>query len=225
MQRIVIWDLPTRLFHWLLVICVVGAFVASNIGGNAMVWHGRFGLMVVGLLAFRIVWGFTGSSYARFTGFVKGPSAIKDYLRGEWHGEGHNPIGALSVLALLATLILLVFTGLFSNDDIAFEGPLYALVSKELSDSLVGFHRLIEPLIIALVVAHIGAIGYYAKFKKNNLITPMVRGWKDVETGESARGGGPIAFVVALVIALVVVFGASGVWLPEPPPVADAPVW
>ncbi len=85
-----------------------------------MVWHGRFGLTVVGLLAFRLVWGFLGSTYARFSQFVRGPNAIKAYLRGQWQGEGHNPLGALSVLAMMATLLLLVLTGLFANDDICF---------------------------------------------------------------------------------------------------------
>lgn len=217
MQRIRVWDLPTRLFHWALVACVIGAFVSVQIGGNAMVWHGRCGLAVLGLLVFRIVWGFVGSTYARFGQFVRGPAAIKAYLRGEWQGEGHNPLGALSVLALLGTLTLLVATGLFANDDIAFEGPLFSLVGKDVSDRLVGLHRLLEPLIILLVVAHLGAIVYYVRVKKQALVMPMITGWK-VGAGETARGGGVLAFVVALIIAVGVVFAASGALLPPPPP-------
>lgn len=217
MHRIRVWDLPTRLFHWALVVCVAGAFVSAQIGGNAMVWHGRCGLAVLGLLVFRIVWGFVGSTYARFAQFVRGPAAIKAYLRGEWQGEGHNPLGALSVLALLGTLTLLVATGLFANDDIAFEGPLYSLVGKDISDRLVGLHRLIEPLIILLVVAHLGAIAYYVRVKKQALVMPMITGWK-VGAGETARGGGALAFVVALIVAMGVVFAASGALLPPPPP-------
>lgn len=217
MQRIRVWDLPTRLFHWALVACVIGAFISVQIGGNVMVWHGRFGLAVLGLLVFRIVWGFVGSTYARFGQFVRGPAAIKAYLRGEWQGEGHNPLGALSVLALLGTLVLLVATGLFANDDIAFEGPLYSLVGKDISDRLVGIHRLIEPLIILLVVAHLAAIAYYVRVKKQALVMPMITGWK-VGAGETARGGGALAFVVALIVAAGVVFAASGALLPPPPP-------
>lgn len=217
MQRIRVWDLPTRLFHWALVACVIGAFVSVQIGGNAMVWHGRFGLAVLGLLVFRIVWGFVGSTYARFDQFVRGPAAIKAYLRGEWQGEGHNPLGALSVLALLGTLALLVATGLFANDDIAFEGPLYSLVGKDVSDRLVGLHRLIEPLIILLVAAHLGAIAYYVRVKKQALVMSMITGWK-VGAGETARGGGVLAFVVALIVAVGAVFAASGALLPPPPP-------
>jgi cytochrome b len=227
MKRILIWDLPTRLFHWALVVCVVGAFVSVQIGGNAMVWHGRFGLGVLGLLVFRIVWGFVGSTYARFTQFVRGPAAVQAYLRGEWHGEGHNPLGALSVLGLLGILTLLVSTGLFANDDIAFEGPLYGLIGKDLSDRIVGIHRLIEPVIILLVLAHVGAIMFYAHVKKNNLIKPMVRGWKEVEQGESATGGSVVAVVVALLLAAAAVYAASGAWIPAPPPPAavTTPSW
>ncbi len=219
MQRILVWDLPLRLFHWLLVVCVTGSFISAKIGGNAMVWHGRFGLVVVGLLVFRLVWGFVGSTYARFFQFVRGPAAIVVYLRGQWHGEGHNPLGALSVLAMLGTLLLLVSTGLFANDDIAFEGPLYALVGKDLSDRVVGIHRLVEPLIILLVVAHLAAIAFYVRIKKETLIMPMVTGEK-VGAGDTAKGGGAIAFVVALILALAAVYGASGVWIQAPPPPA-----
>ncbi len=219
MNRILIWDLPTRLFHWLLVLCVCGSFISAKIGGNAMVWHGRFGLVVVGLLVFRLVWGIVGSTYARFSQFVRGPATVVSYLRGQWHGEGHNPLGALSVLAMLGTLLLLVATGLFANDDIAFEGPLYALVGKEFSDRVVGIHRLVEPLIILLVVTHLAAIFYYVRFRKERLVMPMIRGWK-VGAGETAKGGGAISFIVALALALAAVYGASGAWIKAPPPPA-----
>ena len=227
MQRILVWDLPTRIFHWVLVVCVVGSFVSVKIGGNAMVWHGRFGVTIVGLLAFRLVWGFVGSTYARFSQFVCGLRAIKDYIRGQWQGAGHNPLGALSVLAMLGTLLLLVVTGLFANDDIAFEGPLYALVGKEFSDRVAGIHRLIEPLTILLVLAHLGAIVYYVRFRRETLIMPMITGWK-VGAGETAKGGGALAFCFALSIALGVAYGASGAWIAPPLPAAApaaAPNW
>lgn len=226
MQRFRVWDLPTRAFHWLLVLCVVGSFVTVKIGGNAMVWHGRIGLTVVGLLVFRIVWGFVGSTHARFCSFVRGPAAIRAYLRGEWHGEGHNPLGALSVLGLLGLLLALVATGLFANDDIAFEGPLYALVGKGLSDRMRGIHHLFEPVIILLVFLHVAAIAFYVRVRKESLVMPMITGWKD-GSGESAQGGGALAFVVALVIALAAVYAASGAWLPAaaPAPAGETPAW
>ena len=227
MVRVRIWDLPLRVFHWTLLVCVAGAFISVNIGGNGMVWHGRFGLTVAGLLAFRLVWGFAGSTYARFSSFVRGPAVIKAYLRGEWHGLGHNPLGALSVLAMLATLSAQVATGLFSNDDIAYQGYLYALVGSDLSATITGVHKLFEPVLILLIIAHLGAIAYYTRVKKENLVQPMVVGWKEVTAGKSASGGGLVAFIVAASIAAATAYAASGSWLPEPPPVGQqsTPAW
>lgn len=206
--RIGLWDLPTRIFHWALAACVIGSIASAKIGGNAMAWHGRFGLAVLGLLTFRLAWGFLGSTYARFARFVRGPAAIKAYLHGEWRGEGHNPLGALSVLAMLGTLLLLAATGLFANDDIAFEGPLYALAGKALSDRVTGIHRLFEPAILLLVAAHVCAIAYYVLLRGETLIRPMLTGTKQSH-GEAARGGGIASFLIALALALLAVYAAK----------------
>ena len=96
-QRIRLWDLPTRLFHWLLVLAVIAAVVSGQLGGNLIEVHGKIGLAIVGLIAFRLVWGFAGSTYARFAQFFPTPARIKVYLKGEWRGLGHNPLGGLSV--------------------------------------------------------------------------------------------------------------------------------
>jgi cytochrome b len=223
-----VWDLPTRLFHWTLVVLVIAAFISAKVGGNAMLWHGRIGLAILGLLTFRIVWGFVGSTYARFTQFVRGPATIHAYLRGEWQGLGHNPLGALSVLALLGILLLQAATGLLSNDDIAFAGYLASLVGTELSTQITGVHHLLEKVLLLLLVAHIGAIAYYGHVKKHNLVRPMITGWTEGKLCQSAKGGGVPAFLVALAIAALAVWAASGALLPPPPPPAaatDAPSW
>ena len=213
MPRIRVWDLPLRIFHWALAFCVIAAYISQSIGGNAMVWHGRFGLAVLGLLTFRLAWGFVGSTNARFRHFVRGPKAIAAYLRGQWSGLGHNPLGALSVLALLGVPLLLTLTGLFANDDIAFEGPLYALIDKDLSDRITRIHHWFEPVILILVGLHIAAIAFYVWVKKQTLVKPMMTGWKEVAEGESATGGGLGAFLFSLALAIAVVVAASGVWL------------
>ena len=213
-----VWDLPTRLFHWALVTCVTAAFITAKIGGNAMVWHGRLGLAILGLLVFRIAWGFVGSTYARFAQFVRGPAAIRAYLKGEWQGQGHNPFGAISVLALLGVLCVMAGTGLFANDDIAFEGYLMPLVGSDLSGRITGIHHLLEKVLMLLVALHVGAIVFYARVKKLNLVKPMFTGWADGKPCESARGGGVIAFLVATLTALTAVWAASGALLPPPPP-------
>jgi len=223
-MRVYVWDLPVRLFHWLLVACVVGAFVTAKIGGNAMVWHGRLGLAIVGLLAFRVVWGLVGSNYARFATFVRGPATILAYLRGAWQGQGHNPLGALSVLALLGILAAQATTGLLSNDDIAFSGFLVPLVGSELSSQITSIHRLLENALILLVALHLGAIAFYARVKKHNLVKPMLTGWTEGNPEESAKGGRPTQVVLAVLIAVAVTWAAAGGILPPPPPAPPATV-
>jgi cytochrome b len=230
-RRIKLWDLPIRLFHWSLVLLILAAIVTGKIGGNAIVWHGRIGLLLLGLIVFRIVWGVIGSSHARFASFFPTPSTVRAYLQGRWHGIGHNPLGAFSVLGLLALISFQVASGLLGNDDIAFNGPLADLISKALSDKLTGLHKLSVNLLIALIALHLAAILYYVHIKKDNLLKPMLTGWKDLKPGQgesakvekSASGGGAVALVVALLIALAAIYGGSGAWLPAPPPVVTAP--
>lgn len=219
-MKIRVWDLPLRLCHWLLVAAVATAFISAKLGGNAMVWHGRAGLLVVGLVAFRIVWGFVGSTHARFASFVRGPAAIKAYLRGEWRGVGHNPLGALSVLGLLALVGTQALTGLFANDDISYQGHLCVMVDAEFSSQITGIHKLFEPALIALIILHLGAIAYYVKVKKDNLTIPMITGSKEVaETpAPPVRGGGLFAFLFAASIGVGTAYAASGALLPPPPP-------
>lgn len=220
-MRVRIWDLPLRIFHWLLVGGVVMAFVTTKIGGNAMVWHGRVGLLVIGLLSFRVVWGFVGSGNSRFASFVRGPAAIRAYLREEWRGTGHNPLGALSVLAMLALFATQAATGLFANDDVAFEGYLYPLVSAAVSERITGIHKLLEPVLILLVLLHLGAIVYYVRVKQDKLVMPMITGWKDAPGAmPGPRGGGFLAFVVAAAIGVAAAYAASGALLAPPPPPA-----
>lgn len=227
MARVKVWDLPTRLFHWALVALIAGAFITESI--DQMEWHGRIGLSVLGLLVFRIVWGFVGSTYARFATFVRGPQSIKAYLKGEWKGLGHNPLGALSVLAILGTVAAQVATGLFANDEGSFFGPLASLISESLSHDVTEVHEGLQGVLIALLIAHVAAIAFYKKVKKDNLVTPMIVGWKEADetaTHQAAQGGGLVAFIIAVVLAGAAVYVASGALLPPPPLVAaTTPAW
>ena len=229
-QRIRLWDLPTRVFHWALVALVTAAIITGKTGGSLIIWHGRIGLAILGLVVFRLIWGLVGSTYARFSQFLPTPATLIAYLKGEWQGVGHNPLGALSVCALLGTLAFLLGTGLVGNDDIAFRGPLFDLVGKEGSDRLIGWHRQGTNLLFVLIGAHLAAILFYIHIKKDALVRPMLNGWKEVPPGtaESARGGSPTAFIAALLIAMAAAWGASGAWLPPPPPppaTQTAPAW
>ena len=226
-QRIRIWDLPTRLFHWMLAISVIAAIVTGKAGGNQIDWHGRIGVLIVGLIAFRIVWGMLGSTYARFAQFAPTPAKIRAYLRGELRTNGHNPLGALSVFALLGLLIVQTATGLVSNDDIAFYGPLFDLAGRELSNKLTGIHHQLSNVLMILAALHVIAVLFYVLHRKQDLVKPMITGWKDNAEGESARGGGITALVVALTVAGAAAYGASGAWItpPPPPPPAETPDW
>lgn len=174
--KIRVWDLPTRLFHWALVACVLGSFITVKLGGLWMTWHVRFGLVILGLIVFRIIWGFCGPRYARFTEFVHGPRYVLDYLRGRRpHHAGHNPLGALSVLALLASFGFQAFSGLFANDDVMTTGPL-AYLSDTLSDTMTGLHDINQWIMVALVCLHVGALVWYRRARGLRLVGPMVSG-------------------------------------------------
>jgi cytochrome b len=184
-QRVRVWDLPTRLFHWLLLAGVITSFITVKLGGNAMVWHGRAGTFVLSLLVFRLIWGFIGSPTARFHSFVKGPKAIWLYLQGRSLKQvsiGHNPLGALSVLALLGLFLLQALTGLGTSDDIFFDGPLVQTLSSDTVSRLTSLHKSTEPFLIALVTLHVAAITFYQLVKKTNLIRPMITGMKNLKT-------------------------------------------
>ena len=229
-MRSPIWDLPIRIFHWALAFSVISAIVTAVVGGNWIVWHGRLGLVIIGLLTFRVMWGFFGSHYARFTQFFPTPSKIIAYMSGQWKGEGHNPLGAVSVFGLLTVLMAQAVMGLFTNDDIAFFGPLADLVSADKSSQLTQWHSLNAYTIYVLVGLHMAAIVFYRVVKKNDLIRPMILGWKAVDKNKEIEipvaqleaqmqtRGSWLGFIVSFAVALAAVYAASGLWKPAPPP-------
>lgn len=182
--RVRVWDLPTRLFHWLLAACVIGSVVSAKIGGNAMVWHFRFGYVVFTLLAFRLLWGVVGGRWSRFASFVYAPATLLRYLRGgsraeEHHEVGHSPLGALSVFALLAILAAQVGSGLFADDEISNTGPLIKFVSGATSSLLTSWHKTFgQGIILTLVVLHVAAIVMYRVRRGRDLLRPMLVGDK-----------------------------------------------
>jgi cytochrome b len=180
-MKIRIWDLPTRLFHWLLVMAVIGSFVSVKLGGNAMIWHGRFGYIVLALIFFRLIWGFVGTHHARFAQFIKSPKAILAYLKNPAETPGHSPLGAISVIVLIALFLAQALAGLFASDDIAFDGPLVKYVASAWVELLTSFHRLNEWVLLTLVGVHLCAILYYKYAKKINLISAMITGDKEWE--------------------------------------------
>ena len=206
-QDVQVWDIGVRLFHWALVTLVITAVVTVKIGGNAIPYHSYCGYGILTLVLFRILWGFAGGTNARFFSFVTGPAKViatlKTMLKRDQHADdggthGHNPMGALSVLAMLAALLFQAVSGLFVNDDILFEGPLYAWAGKDLSDKITGWHKFNEKIIILLVITHLAAIFFYLFYKKDNLISPMVTGVKKVTGKMPAMRPGSTALAAVL---------------------------
>ncbi len=177
-----LWDLPTRLFHWLLAACVIGAVVTAKAG--EIDWHVRLGYAAGTLLVFRLLWGVIGGWWSRFVHFVPTPARLWRHLRGTPLPSdppvGHNPLGALSVLAMLAVLLVQVATGLVSDDEIAFVGPLNRFVPSALGLEATTWHRAYgQYLVLALVGLHLCAIAAYRLVKKQDLVRPMITG--DIE--------------------------------------------
>ena len=196
-----VWDLPVRLVHWLLAALI--AFSWWSVHHHHTDWHIWSGCAILTLLLFRILWGFVGSSTARFSGFVRGPSAVAAYWRGRWNGIGHNPVGALSVIALLGAVAVQVGLGLVSEDeDGIFMGPLAGLVSTETSDKARDLHELWFNVILALVALHLLAILYY-RLRGRKLTLPMVTGRAELPDGtEPMRPGKWWMALICLGIAM-----------------------
>jgi len=206
-----VWDAPVRLFHWLLVALVTLSVSTGYLGGNLMRWHIWSGCAILGLLIFRLLWGFAGSSTARFSNFVRGPRAALGYARGllsrrPSHTAGHNPLGGWMVVLLLASALLQAGTGLFSNDDIATEGPLYDKVSKATSDAITAVHTANAVVLLVLIGLHVAAVLFYFWYKRENLLRPMFTGTKRVR----AQALPPVRFPGVLrALALAAVAAAA----------------
>lgn len=205
-----VWDLPTRAFHWALAICVILLVITGSMGGDKMQLHLTLGSWVLSLLIFRVIWGVVGGYWSRFVQFLYMPTTILRYLRGESkpeHDIGHNPLGSLSVWGLLCILGAQVATGLIGDDEIATQGPLVKFVSGSTSLIATSYHKHWGKwIIMGLVFLHVAAILFYFFKKKQNLITPMLRGDKTVETSVNlpASNDGTAQRLTALVIFTLV---------------------
>lgn len=203
--RVLVWDLPTRAFHWTLAAAVIGLVISAKIGGNAMGWHMRLGLVVLALLTFRIVWGLVGGRWSRFASFIYAPAAVLRYLRGAHrpgdHFEvGHSPLGALSVFALIALLLVQVGTGLISDDEIVTTGPLNRYVASATGIAATGWHKGYgQWILLGLVGLHVVAIIIY-KLRGKNLLTPMITGDKPLPASVPATQDGLASRSLAVVV-------------------------
>lgn len=186
-RRVKVWDLPTRLFHWLLVATLIFQYASAEILENAIQWHFYSGYFCLGLILFRIVWGLVGSYYARFSQFVVPPQHAIAYLRAKntKHYLGHNPAGAYSVILLLSLVLTQAVTGLFISDDIFSNAPYYDVLPKAWEDAANFIHHRGFNIILAAVALHVGAIVYYKIKHKQTLLSAMITGYKAIDSASA----------------------------------------
>jgi cytochrome b len=206
-----VWDLPVRLFHWLLASLIAFSWWSAKFDHPD--WHIWSGIAILTLLIFRLLWGFAGSSTARFSSFVTGPASVVAFLRGRWRGIGHNPLGGLSVIALLAATAIQVGLGLFTEDEDGLtRGPLALLIDSDTAEKVHDIHALFVYVLLGLIALHIAAILFY-RFRGRRLTMPMITGRAEIEPGVAPMRAGKwwaalICLAVAIGISRWVVAGA-----------------
>jgi cytochrome b len=220
-RTIRVWDVPVRLVHWVQAGLVATSVVTGFTGGNLLRIHRLSGYAILTLVLFRSLWGFVGGRHARFAGFLHGPRAVASFLRETaalrrpLHA-GHNPLAGWMTMALLAALLVQGSTGLFANDDIAFEGPLASLVTKDRSDALAAVHKTNARILLALVAMHVGAVALHLVVERQNLVGPMFTGRKRWPAGVEAPDPGSarpwlaVALFLAACAAVALVVNAPG---------------
>ena len=214
LHQIRVWDLPTRLFHWSLVACITGSAISGLVGGSAMAWHFRFGYVVIALLAFRIIWGLVGGRWSRFGAFIYAPQSVLHYIRGSGkpeHSVGHSPLGALSVFALLGFVAAQVGTGLMSDDEVAYSGPLTHLVSNATVELATFYHAAVGKwALLGLVLLHIVAVIFYQR-RQHKLINAMLHGDKTLALAAPSSRDDLLSRMAALLIFALC--GAAAYWV------------
>ena len=192
-RPVLVWDVPVRLFHWLVVVLVISAYVTLKL--NWIDWHVRVGEALLALVIFRLLWGWFGSETARFRNFVASPAAALRHLRHMFRREfrhepdlqvGHNAAGGWMVMLLLGLLLLETLSGLYINNDIADEGPLSESVPAWLANAISTLHALVWDVLVAAVALHVVVILLYALVKRHNLLRPMLTGYKSLPLSVAA---------------------------------------
>lgn len=219
MSQKLIWDVPTRLFHWLLVVSITAQYLTAEVLDDAMQWHFYFGYFTLGLIVFRIIWGFIGSDYAKFSQFVSGPKAVLRYAsslfnRNSQAHAGHNPLGGWVVIVMLLLVLAQAVSGLFMTDDIFFDGPWRAAVEDNTLKVMSFIHHTGFNVLLAVIALHVAAIVFYAIYKKQRLAPAMVHGKKETEE-PAIKTSKWLAFIIAALLSAAVVYYVVEVAPPE----------
>ena len=214
--KVRVWDLPIRLFHWLLVALIAFSWWSGE--EHRLELHRASGYAILGLIAFRVFWGFAGTRTARFASFVKGPRAVAAYAgslgtRKTSFVPGHNPLGGWSVVAMLVALTLMVVAGLFSVDVDGWEsGPLAYYISFDQGRAAAAIHELLFNIILALIALHVAAIAFYRLWKGHRLTGAMMSGKSRLDDGETSADNSRVPiwrFAIGVILALAIAYAAS----------------
>jgi cytochrome b len=211
-HRIRVWDLPTRLFHWALTGLVIASWLSGQFGGQPwLAWHFRFGYAILTLLVFRLLWGFAGDRYARFSSFVPSWRAALAYVRSPRPTAGHNPLGSFSVYALLLVAGVQVLTGLFASDGDFTEGPWALFLSDSAVKLVTSIHRFNRWLLLALVVLHLGALAWHTVRGRDALVRGMLTGDREGIDADPATDDAAMRMRAVVLLALSVALVVYGV--------------
>lgn len=206
-KKLPLWDLPTRLFHWLLVLFIFAAWRTAETGNMEL--HQTFGFLILGLMIFRIIWGFIGSQPSKFSDFIFKPLTIIKYALQFFKQKseisfGHNPMGGIVVVLFLALILTQIISGLFADNDIDFAGPLSEYAASSTVRDITLFHKFnFNVLLFSLICIHIGVIIFYFVYKKNNLLTPMISGYKTITKQETPKPMRSNAMGLSVMIACI----------------------
>jgi len=208
-KKYLIWDLPLRLFHWLFVAAILVAWASSELGSDYIDYHMMSGYFIIGLLLFRVVWGFIGPKHARFRQFLPSFSSLVKYVQSLKKGEkiyapGHNPLGSLMVVLMIVLTTLQATSGLFINDDVFSSGPYYGSISASTEQVMSFLHHNVFNVLLFAIFLHLFAIAYYLKVKKENLVLPMITGKKKADVVDQADAIPHSRLILAIVLAIAV---------------------
>jgi cytochrome b len=222
MRKILIWDIPTRLFHWLLVGLIFFQWLTVEILDDAIKLHMYGGYTLLGLVLFRIIWGFVGTTYARFSNFIYSLTDIIAYCRQLASKDsepysGHNPMGGIAVILLLSLVLLQAVSGLFITDDIFSSGPYYSAVSGQIQDIMATIHHRVFDILLIFIVIHVLTVVVYVFYKQQPIVSAMVHGKKPSTQDEAISGHQLLKAIVTAALVAGFVYGLVEVW----PPVGD----
>jgi len=204
-QQLLIWDLPLRIFHWAFATTIIGCWATHELGSDYIDWHMQLGYVAIGLLLFRVIWGFVGTRHSRFASFFPTPAKLKRYLSQDQDSAskiaGHNPLGSLMVFVMLLLVLVQVSSGLFVDDEIFTTGPYFNALGGTVDKVMSSIHHNAFDFMAIAIVLHVAAVMFYQRVKKQNLVKPMFTGYKSSDEVNAEAAINNSRVVLAIVVA------------------------